>query len=318
MKRLGITVTILLAGAVPAAAQSIGNQDIQIHGFATQSFVASNNNNYLGMDTRSFSPSWTEAAININDEITDKLRVGIQLHYTREGNFGGDNASIDWALGDYKFNQYLGLRAGKVKMRWGLFNDTQDYDPGYLWSLLPEPIYGIDYRATDLSQNGVEVYGRLPLGLRLGKLVYSGYFGGYYVASDDGYMESLRETGYTFASQPGGKTPGFDLRWQTPARGLTIAGSLISYNAKGNITNGTYVQPLAYWPAYYAQYSRGRFDASYQFTKLVQYQTFTVTGLSPVTSGFDERAWFAMGGYHVTERFEAGAYSYARDRAVVG
>ena len=216
MKRLGITVTILLAGAVPAAAQSIGNQDIQIHGFATQSFVASNNNNYLGMDTRSFSPSWTEAAININDEITDKLRVGIQLHYTREGNFGGDNASIDWALGDYKFNQYLGLRAGKVKMRWGLFNDTQDYDPGYLWSLLPSPSMGSTI-ALQISREMVSrYYGRLPLGLRLGKLVYSGYFGGgYYVASDDGYMESAPGDGLHIRLSTGRQTPGFDLRWQT-------------------------------------------------------------------------------------------------------
>jgi hypothetical protein len=294
--------------AMPLAAQSLGDQNLQIHGFATQAFVYSNNNNYLGMDTSSGSTAWTEAAVNINDKVTSKLRAGVQLHYTRLGIFGGDNISVDWALGDYKINRYMGVRAGKVKMRWGLYNDTQDYDPGYLWSILPETIYGVDYRATDLSQLGVEFYGRVPLGAKLGKLVYSGYWGDYFAATNDGIMEGFKEQGIEFSNTPWGKTPGFDLRWETPVNGLTVGGSLMAYDAKGNLTNGTYTQPLAYWPAYYAKYDYKKLFLSGQYTKLIQYQTVTITGSDPSTSGIDNPAWFAMAGYHVTDKLQLGAY----------
>ena len=92
--------------------------------------------------------------------------------------------------------------------------------------------------------------GRVPLGDKLGKLNYSAYWGDYFVATDDGVMEDFIESGINFTNTPWGKTPGFDLRWQTPVKGLMVGGSLMAYDAKGNLTNGTYFQPLAYWPAY--------------------------------------------------------------------
>ena len=305
----------LLAGAIAAAwgiasasAQSLNNGDLQIHGFATQSFVRSDNNNYLGMNSSAGSTAWTEAAINLNDQVSEKLRVGVQFHLTRLGAFGGDTPTVDWALGDYSVNQWLGVRAGKVKIKWGLFNDTQDYDPGYMWSLLPEGTYGVDIRATDLSQYGVELYGAVPLATHLGTLDYSVYYGDYFIAPKDGIMESLAESGLAFTNQPGGKTPGFDLRWATPFKGLKVGGSLMMYDAAGNLTNGTYVQPLAFWPAYYAQYNGRRLFLSYQYTKLVQYQIVTVDGSAPSASGFNTPSWFAMGGYHLTGKLQAGVY----------
>jgi hypothetical protein len=211
-------------------------------------------------------------------------------------------------LGDYKVNRWIGVRAGKVKMRWGLFNDTQDYDPGYLWSVLPETIYGVDYRATDLSQLGVEFYGQVPLAEGMGKLNYSAWWGDYFVATDDGIMEGFKESGLTFSNTPGGKTPGFDLRWHTPLKGLMVGGSLMAYDTKGTLTNGTYFQPLSYWPAYYAQYDFKKFFLTGQYSKMIQYQTVTITGSAPSTSLLDNPAWFAMAGYRVTGKLQVGAY----------
>lgn len=119
MNRIIILIHFAILGAFPAMAQSFGDQEIQIHGFATQAIVTSNHNNYLGLDSRQGSPDWTKAAFNINDQVSDKLRVGVQLHYTRLGAFGSDDVNVDWALGDYKVNQWLGARVGKVIIRWG-------------------------------------------------------------------------------------------------------------------------------------------------------------------------------------------------------
>ena len=308
MNRLLFGAAVLALGSVAARAQSPDDLNLQIHGFATQGFLYSNANNYLGMNTSSGSTGWTEAAVNVNDQVTDKLRVGVQFHYTRLGAFGGDTLNVDWALGDYKVNRWLGVRAGKVKIRWGLYNDTQDYDPGYLWSLLPESVYGVDYRATNLSQLGVEIYGRVPVAKRLGKLDYSAYYGNYFYASDDGTAELFRSQGLNFPHSPGGKTPGVDLRWTTPLPGLKVGGSLMTYDATGDLPDGTYRQPLAYWPTGYVQYEFKNVFVSGQYVKLVQYQTVTLQGAEPVTSVSENHEWFVMGGYHVTPKLQAGAY----------
>jgi hypothetical protein len=301
--------SLLLAaclGACSLAAQE--DRTPQFHGFVTQGFAYSDGNNYLGMDTNSGSAGWTEGAVNINDQLTHKLRVGAQFHSTKLGQFGSWVPGVDWALADYKVNQWLGIRAGKVKIRWGLFNDTQDADPGYLWSLLPEPMYAVDWRTTNLSQLGAELYGRVRLGTGRGELEYSLYYGHYTYASNDGYMEGFKQSGIDFSKRPGGITPGFDLRWKTPVKGLVLGGSLMLYNAKGSLVDGTFREPLTFWPTYYAQYSRRKFFVSGQYMRLVQYTDVAMGGEVPSSSLADTRAWFAMGGYHLTDKLQAGIY----------
>jgi hypothetical protein len=299
MNRWRVGGMAMVLGMASAHAQSMDHTDLQLHGFAVQSFMYGSANNYLGLNSSAGSAQWTEAAVNVNDQVSDKLRVGVQFHLTRLGAFGGDGVTVDWALGDYSMTQWLGVRAGKVKIKWGLFNDTQDADPGYLWSLLPESVYGIDVRATNLAQYGAELYGRVPLGEKFGNLDYSAYYGNYFYSTTDGSIANFSQQGMTFVSPPGGKTPGFDLRWATPLKGLMVGGSLMMYDANGVLTNGTYYQPLAFWPTYYAQYNHKKLFAAWQYVKLVQYQTATAS---------DSRAWFALAGYHVTNKLQLGTY----------
>jgi hypothetical protein len=308
MNRVLASAMAMALGCATAGAQWLDRKDLQLHGFAVQSFVYSDGNNYLGLDSSAGSFQWTEAALNVNDQATEKLRVGVQVHLTRLGAFGGNVPSVDWALADYLAAPWLGVRAGKVKIKWGLFNDTQDADPGYLWSLLPESVYGVDIRATNLSQYGAELYGRVPLGRKFGNLDYSAYYGYYSYATNDGYQATFDQQGITFAKPAWGKTPGFDLRWAAPVKGLTVGGSLMAYNASGNLTSGTYYQPMAYWPTYYAQHSHGRLFAAWQYVKLVQYQTVRIPGTDPATSAQDTRAWFAMASYRLTNKFQLGSY----------
>ncbi len=306
MKRLFLLALVVSLRAASLLAQE--SRMPEFHGFVTEGFTYSGGeNNYLGMNTSAGSFDWTEAALNINDQLTGNLRVGAQVHTTKLGRFGSWVPSVDWALADYKVKPWLGVRAGKVKIRWGLFNDTQDADPGYLWSLLPEPMYAVDWRATDLSQLGAELYGRVRLGKRRGELEYSLYYGYYSYASNDGYLQGLVEQGINFTKRPKGKTPGFDLRWKTPVKGLTLAGSPIVYNATGNVVSGTYRVPFTDWPTYYAQYDRSKFFLSAQYMTLLQHTEVTTDGtLSSSVS--NARAWFAMAGYHVNGKLQVGVY----------
>lgn len=305
--RRQILLLLFVSGlASPLFGQDMSN--IQIHGFATQAFLYSGNNNYLGMYTSQGSTGWTEAAINIVDQPADNLRIGIQLHYTRLGTFGGDEPSIDWAMGDYRVKRWLGIRAGKVKIRWGLYNDTQDADPGYLWSLLPESTYSIDDRATTLSQLGGELYGDVPLSKRWGSLVYSLYFGDYYYSSSDGLTQGFKETGLNFANTPGGKTPGADLRWKTPLRGLLVGASTQRVDARGTLANGTFRIAPYYSTTGYAQYDAHKLFLAYQYARTIAHQDVEITGQPPALSVSDSRTWFVMAAYHLTDKLQVGAY----------
>jgi hypothetical protein len=106
---------------------------------------------------------------------------------------------VDWASGDYRVNEYLGFRGGKVKTVTALFNDSQDVDAVYLWILLPQSMYPIDNKSFLLSHLGGEVYGDLPLpGGRSGSMQYRGYAGQANLDLTGGYLKTFADLGLVF------------------------------------------------------------------------------------------------------------------------
>src|SRR5450755_2351097 len=198
---------------------------IAIHGFVTQGFLYSSNNNYLTMKSSAGSAQWTDGAISISDALSDKLRAGIQVHMYQLGDLGGDRLQVDWASGDYRVNDHFGIRAGKVKTVVGLFNDSQDVDAIFLWTLLPQSSYPIDNKSFFLAHVGGDVYGSLTPGRLGGKLRYQAYVGSVSLDLNGGFVKQAAEYGVVFTTAPSGKTYGGDLRWDTPLKGLEIGSS---------------------------------------------------------------------------------------------
>jgi hypothetical protein len=56
MKRLLVGALTLALGAIPATAQSLEDLNIQIHGYATQGFLFTTNNNILTTTSSNGSP----------------------------------------------------------------------------------------------------------------------------------------------------------------------------------------------------------------------------------------------------------------------
>ena len=106
------------------------------------------------------------------------------------GEFGGPNILVDWVPGDYKFNDRFGVRAGKIKIPLGLFNESQDIDSLFLWTLLPQANYPDDNRDFDLVVLGGEVYGWLGVG-NMGSVQYRGYAGEARLDANGGYMRRV-------------------------------------------------------------------------------------------------------------------------------
>jgi hypothetical protein len=128
MNRLLVGALALAMASIPGTAQSLDDLNIQIHGYATQGFLYSTQNNVFTTHSSNGSPAWSEAVMNVSAQPIPKLRIGVQARYFLLGNFG-DSITLDWAAADYKVNEKFGVRFGKVKIPTNLFNETQDIDP---------------------------------------------------------------------------------------------------------------------------------------------------------------------------------------------
>ena len=160
MKKILVGAIALALGACTQGfAQSLDDLNIQIHGYATQGFLYTTNNNILTTHSSDGSPAWTEAVLNIGARPIPKLRIAVQGRFFVLGNFG-NSITLDWAAADYKADDRFGVRFGKVKTPSGLFNDIQDIDPSYIWSLLPQSIYPISSRNSILAHYGGVAYGK--------------------------------------------------------------------------------------------------------------------------------------------------------------
>lgn len=259
------------------------------------------------MKTSAGSLQWTDGAISVTDSLSDNLRVGIQLHMYQLGQLGGPNVQVDWASGDYKVNDHLGFRAGKVKTALGLFNDSQDVDAVFLWILLPQSIYPIDNKSFYLAHLGGEVYGALSLGSRAGNLQYRGYAGQANLDLNGGYVKQSADDGLVFTAAPGGKTYGVDLRWDAPLRGLTIGSSADVFALDGTAPGGGLHAAPFLISAQYAQFTKGKFYFAGEYRRSPFNGILTV-GPAVIPLPIDQRAWFAMGSYRLSQKFQVGSY----------
>jgi hypothetical protein len=123
MSKILLGALALALGAIPATAQSLEDLNIQIHGYATQGYLYSTNNNFFTTSSSNGTPAWTEAVINVTSQPTPKLRVGAQARYELLGNIGGNSITLDWASADYRFDERFGVRFGKVKTPSGMLNE---------------------------------------------------------------------------------------------------------------------------------------------------------------------------------------------------
>jgi hypothetical protein len=298
-----LLLACLCAGSLHA--QSLA--DVEIHGFATQGFLFSSNNNYLTMQSSAGSVKWTEGAVSLTDPLTDNLRVGIQLHMYQLGQLGGPSVQVDWASGDYRVNDYFGMRGGKVKTVFGLFNDSQDVDAIFLWTLLPQSAYPVDNKGFLLAHLGGEIYGYIPLGKGGGKLAYSAYGGQATLDLNGGYVKEFTDGGIPFTTAPSGKVYGGDLRWQAPLRGLTLGSSADMLALDGSGPEGSMHLAPEFNSVEYAQFQRGKFYFAGEYRR-VPLDDIVTAGPMVFRFPVDGRSWFAMGSYRLSKKNQAGSY----------
>jgi hypothetical protein len=285
--------------------------NLQVHGYATQGFIYSTHNNWNTADSTDGSPAWTEAVVNLTAQPVPRLHIGVQARYSLLGNYG-NAITLDWAQADYKVNETFGFRAGKVKSPMGLLTETQDIDPAFLWILLPQSIYPIASRNSSLAHYGGVAYGAVSLGESLGKLEYRAYGGQRVVASDDGYLQPLRDEGLTLPNGVTGPVFGGTVRWHAPIQGLMLGATESSQSASGAISAGPYqgtiIAPRFYVPFFFGTYERNKLAFAGEYSRWATHSTIQFPGAPPSLSYQDDRAFYAMASYKLTGKLTGGLY----------
>lgn len=278
----------------------------------SQGYALSNQNNYLTMQTSGGTAQFTDGGMNVTWRISDKLRVGAQAYDRYIGELGKGRVSLDWAVLDYRFRDWLGFRAGKVKTPLGLFTDAQDQEFLYTWALLPQAVYPLDLRELAHAHVGGDLYGSFDTGKK-GFLSYQMYAGKLPSDYRSGYIYSIEDSGFKNVRYSA-RTAGYDLRWTTPVTGLFtgFSQSFRQSDFDGELAaapiRGTAKTYMGRQTAVYGEFSRGkwRLDAEYRHQKLLT----RIWGLPQRydQSGQISPGWFAAVSYRVSRLVELGTY----------
>lgn len=160
---LWIGILLLLTATAHLAVGAEIAENLYLNGFVSQGYLNTSENDYLVQRSVNGTAAFTEAAITLIARPMDRLRVGIQFLGRNFGTTGNDQVLIDWAYGDYSWKDQLGLRAGKVKLPFGFYNEGRDVDMLRTSIFLPQSIYTERQRDFVLAYEGAGVYGNFDL-----------------------------------------------------------------------------------------------------------------------------------------------------------
>ena len=323
-RSFGLVLACLCVGQVTLQAQDFKllDREVEVHGFASQGFVYTNTNNWLTMNTSQGSAAFTDFGVNVSTSVTDKLRVGAQLYDRNLGQLGQYHPSLDWAVADYRFKSWFGVRGGKVKTTLGLYTDTQDLDFLRTFALLPQSVYPTDLRDATIAHMGGDIYGNVSLKHRLGDLSYTAYAGHRSDSVYSGVMYLASQYGLHYSSY-GGLQYGGDLRWNTPLKGLLIGASRMNEDITGK---GTFINPLdpgaGFVPEsdhskvdwinqFYGEYTVGKLRIDSEYHRTLHDEQYQVADRAVLETVCDVRGWYVSGAYRVMKRLALGSY-YSR------
>ncbi len=317
---LSLACTCFCAGVTLHAQEiKLFHRTIQVHGFASQGLIYTNANNWLTMNTGAGSAAFTDFGVNLSSGINDRMRLGAQFYDRNLGQLGQYHPSLDWAVVDYRFKNWLGVRGGKVKTTLGLYNDTQDLDFLHTFALLPQSVYPIDLRDATIAHVGGDVYGTFSLKHHVGDLAYTIYAGHRSDSIYSGYPYLLSQFGTHF-TRFGGLQYGADLRWSTPIRGLLVGVSRLDQDTKGKGTSISFFNPAAgripysessradWTNQFYGEYSRGRLRLDSEYRRYWRDQLI-FGGIAENPD--DVRGWYIAGAFRINRHLQLGSY-YSR------
>ena len=242
MKKLFLVMIVVLFGLINQV-QAMEFDDlggIDVHGFISQGYLQSDENNFFA-DTEKGTTQFNEMGINFSADVTEKLRLGVQFFARDMGTIGNNDVVLDWAIADYRWRDYLGLRAGNMKWVNGLYNESRDVDMLRTPIFLPQGVYNEAWRETSATIQGAGLYGEIPAN-KVGSISYDLQYGSMNMPVTGGPAKLLKDqvpgvfknyyhmTDVELESVNVDETFAGSLKWNTPLEGLVIGGTHWGYD----------------------------------------------------------------------------------------
>lgn len=292
---------------------------VQIHGFISQGYLYSDDNNFYA-DTENGTPKFNELGLNFTSDVTDRLKMGVQLFRRNLGEFGGD-VELDWGYASYLMKDWFGLRAGRMKLAHGLYNQVRDIDMTRTSVLLPQSVYNEAWRDTVNAVDGAGIYGDVNLG-NAGSFSYEIQGGTVKVETDGGVATTTKEqlamplVGINFEPTSGKSTEAESVAvmWTTPVDGLKFGVSAwnVSLELEGPGTRGGVTFPILFetntkeiCTSVEYQINSLTLAAEYAYNR---YDFDMTTPLGKSSTPLETEGYYASAAYRFNEIYELGMY----------
>ncbi|QTA91095.1 hypothetical protein [Desulfonema magnum] len=281
---------------------------IQIHGFVSQGYLISDNNDYMWTETEDGSFQFNEMGINFATQLTDDLRVGLQFLSRDLGEIGNNEVELDWAFADYHFRDWLGLRVGRMKLRYGFYNQSRDIDAARTWILLPMSVYDELTRELYTSVTGIGIYGEIH-----GGLSYEFQIGPFDLDEKSGLAkmtsDPAREDLISIDSESDNLVLG--LEWKTPLEGLKI-GATYKKEESSVEANTLEIPPVPISRNNKAKITTGSVEYAYEdfvFSAEYRHRELNIRmGERTLVKDRCEEGYYAAVQYRFTDWLELGSY----------
>lgn len=318
-RTIELALALGLALGIGGAPSPAGAADeVAIHGFLSQGFMHTRDYDYLA-ESADGTFQFSEIGLNCSSVVGDDLRVGIQLFARDLGTLGNNRVELDWAYGDYSWDDALGLRAGRIRLPYGLYNETRDIDALRTAVLMPQGVYDQRFRDILVAITGASFYGTTPW-TSAGSLEYQAFWGMANMSTDNSVAQLLNSTGVStvtgFESRHSG---GLGLVWSAPVSGLRIGSTFnhFAWSYDGRLSPEMYalLSPLGA-----AEVQAVSSENSRVITSSVEYQRGPVTLVAEHTFWggrlenpfigltLNREAWYGLASYRFTDWLELGGY----------
>lgn len=281
-------------------------EEIEFHGFLAQSLFHTSDNNLFGQSDDGISPGLTEIGLNTSYQPFDRLRFAAQGLYRRAGDIDRGSVRLDYGLADLILLNYdtgkVGIRGGRIKIPFGLYNETRDVSFTHPTILLPQGIYFERSRSLLVSADGGSFYAdqRTP---------YGDFFFKFNVGLPRGNNKEIMSSILgpaargEFNAQPAIATQlSYEINGGQYIFAISYMDLKLDYQSPvaGLLTNGsTHIQPLMFS----AQYNGENFTLTGEY----DYRWNTWRGYGRLLSDFDTvtESWYIQGSYRFLPKLQA-------------
>ncbi|HQU71994.1 MAG TPA: hypothetical protein PKV71_05080 [Calditrichia bacterium] len=122
-----VGILLLLATSLTGQITTLNN--LEIHGFLTQSYGRSSNYTIFGIPVGG-TTDLRSLALQFQHQTTASISATVQFSHFRLANSPGNDAheplELDWAFIQYRLNEHFQIRLGKVLLPFGIYNEIQD------------------------------------------------------------------------------------------------------------------------------------------------------------------------------------------------